>query len=107
MEDRKAIFMCLDGGDEKFGCGSESELVNDDDTDALFFKFGNDLIWGFPGVARGFAVGNGVHEIGFAAGDFDIGFGVVFDPFCSGKVIVPLGWQLSDVFGEIVGLKDI
>ena len=99
--------MCLDSRDEKFGGGAEAELVDNDDGDAFLFKFGNDLIWCFPCVARGFAVGNGVHEIGFAAGDFDIGIGVVFDPFCSGKVIVPVGWQPPNVFGEVVGFKDV
>ena len=99
--------MCLDGGDEKFGCGSESELVNNDDGDALLFKFGDYLIRCFPCVARGFAVGNGVHEIGFAAGDFDVWIGVVFYPFGGGKVIVPVGGQLSDALGEGVGCKDV
>ena len=107
MEEFKSIFMCLDGGEEKFGCGPISKLVDNDDVDALFFKFGNDFIRCFPWVARGFAVGNGVHEIRLATGDFDVWIGVVSDPFCGGKVIAPVGWQLPDAFGEFVGRKYI
>ena len=94
-------------GTRNSGVDRKADLVDDDDFDVFLFKFGDYLIRCFPCVARGFAVGNGVHEIGFAAGDFDVWIGVVFYPFGGGKVIVPVGGQLSDALGEGMGCKDV
>ena len=78
-----------------------------DDVDAFLFKILNDAIGCFPNIARGFPIGRGIHQEGFATGNFDIVPGVLANPIAGLEVGFPVGWEAAIAFGETLGCLDV